>query len=59
MLQRPASKAEGEGADLRLTVESAYIAEKGSLLGKRAKEIRFHVLATKIFQKKTVWFAPR
>jgi hypothetical protein len=56
MLQR---MAHGDGADLRLTVESAYPKGRPLVLPKRPHGIRFGVLAHKVFMRQPVRFAPR
>lgn len=56
MLQRAASDA---AADLRLTVESAYVDEDGSNFRRRPNKIRFVILAQKILANQPVKFAPR
>ncbi|NEW92304.1 hypothetical protein [Rhodopseudomonas sp. BR0M22] len=56
MLQRAANNAE---ADLRLMVESAYLAEAGSNVSRRPNSIRFMILAYKILANQPVRFAPR
>lgn len=48
-----------EGADLRLTVESAYPVENRSPTRRRPQAIRFNVLAYKILGNRPVRFAPR
>jgi len=55
MLQRAAP---ADGADLRLTVESAY-ASDGSVFKKRPRAIRFVILAHKVLTGQAVRFAPR
>jgi hypothetical protein len=56
MLQRAASDSH---ADLRLTVESAYIDYDGSNIRKRPNKIRFVILAHKILTNQQIRFAPR
>jgi hypothetical protein len=56
MLQR---MARADGADLRLTVESAYPKGRPLVLPKRPNDIRFGVLAHKVFMRQPVRFAPR
>jgi hypothetical protein len=56
MLQRA---AKGMKADLRLTVESAYLDEDGSKFRKRPSSIRFVILAHKVLTNQPVKFAPR
>jgi hypothetical protein len=56
MLQRAAANSE---ADLRLTIESAYIDDDGSNVRKRPNKIRFVVLAQKILTNQLVRFAAR
>ncbi|PZA10696.1 hypothetical protein DNX69_15195 [Rhodopseudomonas palustris] len=56
MLQRAANNAE---ADLRLTVESAHLAETRSNVSRRPNSIRFVILAYKILANQPVRFAPR
>lgn len=56
MLQRADKKAK---ADLRLTIESAYIDENGSAIRRRPNSIRFFVLAHKVLTNQHVKFAPR
>jgi hypothetical protein len=55
MLQRASA---ADGADLRLTVESAY-PNGGSNLRKRPRAIRFAILAHKVLTNQRVHFAPR
>jgi hypothetical protein len=56
MLQRAQSR---DDVDLKLTVESAYLADSTKSLPKRPNSIRFKILACKIFSKRPVKFAPR
>lgn len=56
MLQRAAKNAE---ADLRLTIESAYLAERGTNFNRRPNSIRFMILAHKILANQPIKFAPR
>ncbi len=56
MLQRA---ARSEKADLRLTIESAYIDDDGSSIRKRPSSIRFMVLAHKVLSNQQIKFAPR
>jgi hypothetical protein len=56
MLQRAPSDS---AADLRLTVESAYVADDGSNVRKRPNKIRFMILAHKVLTKQRIRFAPR
>lgn len=56
MLQRAAAE---DGADLRLTVESAYSVDTPTPRKKRPNEIRFKVLALKVLQNMPIRFAPR
>lgn len=46
-------------ADLRLTIESAYIDDEGSNVKKRPSSIRFMVLAYKVLARQPIKFAPR
>lgn len=55
MLQRNRT----DGADLRLTVESAYPVVGAMARRKRPNTIRFSVLALKIFKRQPVRFSPR
>lgn len=56
MLQRASSDS---NADLRLTIESAYLNQGASNTRRRPNSIRFIILAQKVFFKQTVRFAPR
>jgi hypothetical protein len=56
MLQRAAP---GAPADLRLTVESAYVDDDGSNFRRRPNKIRFVILAQKILANQPVKFAAR
>jgi hypothetical protein len=55
MLQRH----NGDGFDLRLTVESAYAVQVASPTRKRPRTIRFNVLAYKVLMNQPVKFAAR
>ena len=55
-LQRAARKSP---ADLRLTIESAYIDDEGSNVKKRPNDIRFLVLAYKVLARQPIKFAAR
>lgn len=48
-----------EGCDLRLTIESAYPVLAPAVLPKRPNNIRFRLLAYKVFAGQEVRFAPR
>jgi hypothetical protein len=56
MIQRAAKES---GADLRLTVESAYPVKVPHQLPKRPSSIRFNVLVYKVFKGERVRFSPR
>jgi len=56
MLQRAARAAK---ADLRLTIESAYIDDEGSAIRKRPSSIRFMILAHKVLTNQQIKFAAR
>lgn len=45
--------------DLRLTVESAYLSEDANPLRKRSREIRFPILAYKVFTRQPIRFDSR
>jgi hypothetical protein len=46
-------------ADLRLTIESAYVDDNGSNVRKRPNKIRLMILAHKVLTNQRVRFAPR
>jgi hypothetical protein len=56
MLQRAAPDSP---ADLRLTIESAYVDDGESNIRKRPNKIRFIILAHKVLTNQRVRFAPR
>ncbi len=47
------------GVDLRMTIESAYPVGTPNLRRKRPSTIRFKILASKVFRREQVRFAPR